>query len=120
MLCQGTMTGFAIHVGVLAGLLRVQNVCVTGLAGIVSGKMDRTGGHLSDRRAAVVAVFSKTLRYNEVADHEEKGKRCDEQKRKPQKMSCIFEEIHRTLFPSRGGPGLAKLFNEEHIPMVMD
>lgn len=102
MLSQRTMTGFAIHVDVLAHLLHFQNVCVTGLAGFVAGKMNRTGSHLTYGGPAVVAILSKGLRHNEVPDHQEKYEGYDEQKRKPQQMSCIFKQLHRKIFPSRG------------------
>jgi hypothetical protein len=100
MLCQRAMTGFAIYVHVLAVLLHCQNVCVTGLAGIVAGEVDRAGGDLSDGGSAVVAVLTEALWDNKVPDHEENEEGEYEQKSEPEKMSCIFEKLHGAKFPS--------------------
>lgn len=101
MLRQGTVTGFTIHVGVLAYFFHFQNVCVTGLAGFMAGKVDGTGGDLADRVSAVMAILSKALGNDKVSNYKEDKEGDYEQKREPKKMSCIFEKTHRMNFPSR-------------------
>ena len=59
VLGQRSVTGFAVHVRVLAGLLYVQNVGVAGLAGLVAGELDRARCDLGDGGAAVVSVLSE-------------------------------------------------------------
>ena len=98
MVRQGTVTSFAVDVGVLAGFFHVKDVRMAGLAGLVTGEMDRTGGDLGDRSSAVVSVLAKALRHNEVPDHQEHCKRHYEQEREPEEVSCIFEEVHRIYF----------------------
>lgn len=101
MLGEGAVACFAINVRVLADFLHFQDVCVTGLAGLVAGEMDGTGGDLADCVSAVVAILSEALGYDEVPDYKEHEEGDYEQKCKPEKMSCIFEKTHRINFPSR-------------------
>jgi len=103
VLCQGTMAGFAVDIGVLARRLHCQNICVTGLTGFVSGKVDGTGSNLRNSGSAVVAIFSEALGYDKVPDHKEDSESNDEQKSEPEKMSCIFEKVHRVILPSKPG-----------------
>lgn len=105
MFRQRTVAGFAIDVRVLADLLHFQNVCVTGLAGIVAGVVDRARGDLSDGGPAVVTIFSEALRDNEVPDHKKHHEGDYEQKSEPEKMSCIFEKLHGARFPSSDDRG---------------
>src|SRR6266702_6291176 len=98
VLCQGAVTGFAIDVGVLAGLLHLQDVRVASLAGLVAGKMDRACGNLADGGSAVVAVLAEAFRHDEVPDRQEDREGHDKQKRKPQQMPCILEQLHREYF----------------------
>jgi hypothetical protein len=47
-----------------------------------------------------MAVFAKGLGHDEVPDNKEHEEGKDEQERKPEQMSCIFEKAHRINFPS--------------------
>ena len=90
VLCQRTVAGLAVHVLVLARLLRLRNVGMAGLAGLVAGVVQRAGGNLADGRPAVVAVLSEALRHNEVPHHKKDRERHHEEKRKAEEMSSIL------------------------------
>jgi hypothetical protein len=53
---------FAIHIGVPAYFLNVENVGVAGLASFMSGVDDGQSGDLSEGIPAIVAIFSETFR----------------------------------------------------------
>src|ERR1017187_5873747 len=107
-----TVAGFAVDVGVLAGFFGVQDVRMAGLAGLVAGEMDGTSGNLTDCGSTVMAVFAKGLGHDEVPDNKEHEEGSDEQERKSEQMSCIFEKAHRINFPSRYGGGPEKLVRQ--------
>ena len=60
VLRQRTVTGLAVHLGVLAAGFCLGHVGVAGFAGLVSGEMDGVGGDLGDGGAAVVSVLAET------------------------------------------------------------
>jgi hypothetical protein len=47
-----------------------------------------------------------------VPDNKEHEEGSDEQERKSEQMSCIFEKAHRINFPSRYGGGPEKLVRQ--------
>lgn len=100
VLRKRTMAGFAIDVGVLAGLLHLEDVRMAGFAGIVAGEVDGTGSNFSNGGSTVVAVLPEALRHHEVPDHKKQRESDYEQECEPEKMSCIFEKAHRINFPS--------------------
>lgn len=61
MLGQGSMTGLAVNSSVLAGLLEVQDIAVTVLAGGMSGEARLARSDFLQRVAAIVAVLPKAL-----------------------------------------------------------
>ena len=65
------MAGFAVDVGVFALRFHIQNVGVTGFAGLMSGKFDGMRGDLADSGAAIVPVLAKALWNDVVARHQE-------------------------------------------------
>ena len=84
---QRTVAGFAIDVGVLAGLLGVEDVRVAGLAALVAGEVDGLGCDLGYGCAAIVAILSERLGDDEVANHEKHHKGDDEQESESEKMT---------------------------------
>ena len=86
MLGQRTVAGLAIHAGMPACLLHLCNVAMARFTSLVARKVDGPGSNIAKGRAAVVAVFSEALRYNEVSNHEKNCERNDKQKGKPEKM----------------------------------
>ena len=68
MFCQGTVTGLAIDLRMLAILLLIHDICVTGLASLVSCKVDRTRGDLSYGISPIVSIFTKAFRDEESTD----------------------------------------------------
>lgn len=87
VLLQRTVAGFAVDGHVLAGGFGGENVGVAGLAGLVTGEVDRAGGHLADSGAAIVAVLSEALGHDKVTNDEEGREGDDEEKSKSEKMS---------------------------------
>jgi hypothetical protein len=67
MLGQGSVASLASDHHMLALLFLIHHVGMAGLAGIVAGKGNRPGRDLGDRRASIVAVLSKTVRYDSGA-----------------------------------------------------
>ena len=59
VLGERAVAGFAIHTCMLAVFLLVENVAMAGLTGLMSGEVDRLGGHVGKGIAAIVAVLSK-------------------------------------------------------------
>ena len=45
-----------------------------------------------------MAVLAEAFRHDEVPDRQEDREGHDEQKRKPQQMPCILEQLHREYF----------------------
>lgn len=84
VLGQGPVAGFAVDVDVLAGLLGVEDIRVTGLARLVAGIVDRLGCDLGYGSATIVAVLSEGLGHNKVADYKEHRKGGDEQESEPE------------------------------------
>jgi hypothetical protein len=76
----------------------------------VSGEFNWLGGDLADGCAAIVAVLSEGFGDDEVADHEKHHEGGDEEKREAEKMSCVFEAAHPTIFPSREDRGFWEAF----------
>ncbi len=97
MIGEGTMAGFAIDVGMLACLLDLEDVGMTGFACLMTREVDGTSGNLSNGGATVVTVFAEALRHNEMTDHQKDREADDEQKSKPEKMSRIPEVTHSQI-----------------------
>ena len=100
------MTGLAVDADVFAGVLGVCDVAVAGLAGGVAGKVDGAGGHLTDSRAAIVAVFAEGLGDDEMADDQEDQEGQDEEPGEPEEVTGIFKFAHETLSPERREAGV--------------
>lgn len=66
------MTRLAVHMRVLAFALQIENIGVTRLAGLVSGKLHRAGCNLTNRTAAIVPVLPEGAR-NHVMSNEKKN-----------------------------------------------
>jgi len=75
-----SVTGLAIHMGMLAGLLGVGDVDVTSLTCFMAGKMGRSRSDFSDRGGAIVPVFAEGRRNNVPSNRPEK-KKGDNKKR---------------------------------------
>ena len=86
MLGQRTVAGLAIHAHMHAALLHIRYIAMACFTSLVTRKVDGPGSNIAKGRAAVVAVFSEALRYNEVSNHEKDCERNDKQKGKPEKM----------------------------------
>ena len=71
MLRQRPVAGFARYNHMLAKLFLLHDVGVAGFTGLVPGKRNRPGRDLAYRRASIVAVLPKTVRYDGgPQDHE--------------------------------------------------
>jgi hypothetical protein len=93
------MTGLAVDVGMLAGLLFVSHVGVTGLTRVMPGELCRVSGNLAHRSSAVVPILPKAFGDNVVARHQKYQESEDKQPRKPEKMSCFLENAHEGKSP---------------------
>jgi hypothetical protein len=77
MYCQGSMAGFTVYVGMFALRLHVQNIGVTGFAGLVAGKFDGMRSNFADGGAAIVPILAKASGNNIVARHQKHQKGQD-------------------------------------------
>jgi hypothetical protein len=100
MMGERSMAGFAMDVGMLACLLDLENVGMTGFARLMTREVDGTGGNLSNGGSTVVTVFAEALRNNEVTDDQKDYEANDEQKSKPEKMSRVPEVTHSQILSS--------------------
>jgi hypothetical protein len=78
------------------------DVGVAGFAGLMTGKVNRSGRDFVQGRSAVVAVLSEGAGYEPAADREEDEDRNDKDSRKSEEMTGIAKNLHRTL-PPKGG-----------------
>ena len=99
MLRLRPMTGFAVHVRVLAVFLRVQHVYVARFAGFVPGEMNRARGDLADRCSAIVPILPKGTRNDAPANEEKDEKRDNEESCKSKEVSGISHRSHPAEFP---------------------
>lgn len=68
VLCQRPVARLAIHVRMLALALHIEHVAMAGFAGLMTGKLHRTGRNLTDRIAAIVAVLSEAFGNHVTSD----------------------------------------------------
>jgi hypothetical protein len=65
----------------------------------VAGVLDWMSGNLSYRCPAIMSVLAKASGDNKVSHHQKNQKSEDKETRKPEEMSCIFENAHQAPFP---------------------
>ena len=120
----GTMARLTVNVGVFAGALRLRDITVAGLAGLVSGEVNGMSGDLSNRGAAVVSILAEAPRNDKAARHEKAqgsdGEECGEAKEMPR----ILKRAHATFlerWPSNDcdseGP-TARTYSEEEKELL--
>ncbi len=71
MLGQRTMAGLTVDACMLACLLHLRNVGMARFASTLTCKVDGTSGDVTNGGAAVVAIYSEALWYNEVSNDQE-------------------------------------------------
>jgi len=94
MLRLRAVAGLTVDTGVLAGFLSFEDIDVTSLTRVVSGKAQRTGDYFSDCSSAVVTILAKGGRHNVAANAPEDEEGNYEQRSKPEEMSSVFQEVH--------------------------
>src|SRR6185503_21030664 len=92
--CERAVACFAVHMRVLALVLGVGNIAVTGFACFMPGKLHRMGGDVCDGIAAIVAVLSEAFWNNVGSDDEKDDESQNKQPREAKQMSCILEGLH--------------------------
>lgn len=115
MIGERSMAGFAMDIGMLACLLYLENVGMTGFARLMTCEVDGTGGNLSNGGSTVVAIFAEALRNNKATDHQKEYEANDEQKSKPEKMSCILEVAHSQILSSTSFKKLSRVLARSPI-----
>lgn len=88
------MTGFAIHMRVLALALYVKNVAVARFAGLVPGKLDRMRGNVRHGIAAVMSVPSEAFGNHVASNYKKDDESENEQSCEPEQMSRILKGAH--------------------------
>ena len=106
MLRQGTVAGFAGHVGVLTGSPLFGFIVVAQDAGVLPGERDRMLPYQVERPRPVVPVLPEGLRDDGAADHQEDGQSGQQDQGRPKQMSGIAEPAPHanTTFPGRVAP----------------
>lgn len=103
MFRQGTVARFAVHMGVPAGRLHLQDVGVAGLTRLMASVVNRPSGDFADRCSAVVPVLAEALWDDEMPQCQEHDKGNHKQKSESKEVPDIFEGVHRERpFPSAG------------------
>jgi len=93
------MAGLAVHVRMLTLRLRIRRIRVTCLTRVVAGVLDWMCGNFPYGCPAIMSVLAKASGDNKVPHHQENQKGEDKKTRKPEEMSCIFENAHQAPFP---------------------
>lgn len=88
---QRPVTGFTIHLRMLAFAFQVQNVRVAGFAGLMSGIRNGLGFDLSQRIAAKVPILPKTFGHKIAPYQNEDKDPGGKNPRQTEKMSCVFK-----------------------------
>lgn len=102
VLCQRSMTGFAVDARMFTGLLHVNYVGVTVCTGCMTGKVKRVRSNFGNRRGPIVSVLSKRGRNNIAANGPEDQEGDDKEACKAEKVPGISKEIHLApIFPER-------------------
>ncbi len=102
VLGQGPVASLASDNHMLAKLFLIHDVGMAGLAGVVPGKRNRSGRDLADRRASIVAILPKTVRYDSgPQDHECHQRYCDDDGQPNQ----VFDVLKQVRVPCATLPG---------------
>ena len=93
MFGKRSVASFAGECRMLALLLQIGDVGVTGLTSLVAGNRNRPGSDLGNGISAVVSVLAEAARYDRSAqDH--KTKQCDQHDRsEPDEVLYVLEHI---------------------------
>lgn len=94
MFCERTVTGLAIYASVFASLLHLEDIGVTFLAGLVSGKARFTCGDLFQCIASVVSILSEALWYEISAKDYENENPHSEYGCESDEVTSILEVWH--------------------------
>ena len=82
MFRQRSVACFAVHMRVLALALRIENIGVTRLAGLMSGKLHRTACNFTDRIAPIVPILPEAGGNHVMSDDEKNDEGENEESRK--------------------------------------
>jgi hypothetical protein len=88
------MASLAVHMRVLALAFHIQNICMAGLASLVTGKLHGSSRNLADGRTAIVSILSEALWNHEVSNHKKDNKSENEESRESEEMPGILENAH--------------------------
>lgn len=91
MVSQRPVARLAIYVSMFSVCLGFSNVTMALFAGLMSGKLDRPGGHLIDRRTAIVSILPEGLGHNKMTNYQKDKKGDNKEPCKSEKMSCILK-----------------------------
>jgi len=110
VLGEGSMASLAGDDHMLAQFLLIDDIGMTGLAGIVPGMGDRPSGNFGDRGSAVVPVLSKTGRDDGSAQHGKCQQRDNHDGSETDEVFRVFEQV-RIPAPNFGRVLRSKLRN---------
>lgn len=97
MLRLRSVASFAIDAHMLARFLRLRDIAMAILAGLMAGISDRTSGNLRQRVAAEMPVLPEAVR-NQDGAHYQEDRQCRRKYRcHPEKMFGILELIHGSI-----------------------
>ncbi len=89
---QSSVASLASNHHMLAKLLLVYDVGVAGLAGVASGKCNRSGRDLTDRRSSIVAILPKAVRYDGGAQNYECHQRDGDDGSQPNEVFDVLKQ----------------------------
>ena len=87
VLRQRTMAGFAVHMSMLAVALRVGDIGMAGLAGLVTSVVNGPGGQFVERVAAIMPILAEGLGNQRSAYGEEPEDTGEENSGQPEEMA---------------------------------
>ena len=91
VLGQGPVASLASDNHMLAKLFLIHDVGMTGLARAVPGKRNRSRGDLADRRAAIMAILTKTARHDRGAQDHERDQRYYHDDNEPEEVFGVLK-----------------------------
>lgn len=94
VLRERAVAGFAVHVGMLAGLLRFEDVRMTGFTGFMTGVQNGKGRDFTNRSCAIVTVLPEALWHKPGAKAQEQDRPQQEDPGDSQQMFRVSESMH--------------------------
>ena len=93
------MTGFAVYLRMHSGFFGIQDVGMTGFAGLMPGEVDWTCGDFANGGGTIVSQLPEGTRNDKATDRPEDEKCDDKEGREAKQVARILERIHPASLP---------------------